>query len=203
LVGFDAFFPLESEVLGWTWQLADGMIEDLEYGRCVRDGKGFSRVALLIFTVGLGMAAAGVASAGYLPIVGPGLMRFESVSTPSAVLILPPLPLGDVTPPELSAGNQITSEQTLTNLGPMRATEPGSDVLAAPFESQLLSTSVFPPESSSANGTKVMTPSMLLEYFQVNASETNKPANTVLIPFEFVPPRPNRPASSKATFSNP
>jgi hypothetical protein len=62
---------------------------------------------------------------------------------------------------------------------------------------------VFPPESSSANGTKVMTPSMLLEYFQVNASETNKPANTVLIPFEFVPPRPNRPASSKATFSNP
>lgn len=148
---------------------------------------------LKMCAVGLTLAATAAAHSGYLALVGPPPLRFESRMHPGvARLALPPLavqtndapkaaevlPVGPMPPPAESAGN--------TNLLPIEINI---------FES------VEPPAHLATNpveGTDMVLPQVWLKYF---ARSTNAAVNSgVIVPVGFLPPQTVELPASKAKY---
>ena len=152
--------------------------------------------------LGAGVTFAG--SSGYLAKVGPVPLRFQTNISNDARVVLPPLRTDDSSSLPPASEEKDTSadpaiESTATR--PAVATENSSPVLVDPLNQ--VSTNSVPPASGINNETNaVISPQMLLRFFQPSGSGARAEA-VVVVPPVFSPPRPVTPVSSSATYTSP
>ena len=139
----------------------------------------------------------------YLPVVGPPPLRFSA----------PPRKLAEL--PPLSTAPGLTTNQDVNQIfGPMpmalaaTSTTPTNTLpqspqgivnATVPSDSVLPETNLVPSEMA----TDELTTQTLMKFFRTNSATTNHPDSGVLLPFGFVPPRPNPVPSSSATYTSP
>ena len=144
-------------------------------------------------------------AAAYLPVIGPGSLRFlPEPPPPAASVVAPSPPAIPVAPPPAAILAPADEEDDFdefvgTSLGTNVVTVvaqspsmPGSETNA--------SFSLFTPP-----GNDPITPQVLLHYFHQRFGETNDPAAGVTVPLMFIPPQSDggpRP-SSKVIYSSP
>jgi hypothetical protein len=151
-------------------------------------------------------AVGAATSDGYLALLGPAPLRFQETPPPALHVALPPLAMTNEVPREVSppAAPPV----------PCPAAPP-ADTAVDPFEWSWLSTDPSeapgtapaaapdlwpaPPEPPPATAPTLITPQMLLEYFQPLRAGTNGPA-TLSVPVQFYPPTPLPAPSSRATY---
>ena len=155
-------------------------------------------VALALVLCG---GAAWAEPVGYLPLLGPGPLRFQSAPKPVSLASLPPLSMGEAmaeksekpdTKPA-ATNETATAVEKIQPPVPLEARAPdvantNKLVVVTPF--------VLPGESSPVQ----VSPQALMKFFQTSPTGTNRPEAVVLVPLEFVPPTPLVPPPSKATF---
>ena len=139
----------------------------------------------------------------YLPAVGPPPLRFAA--PPRKLAELPPLStssglttnqdLPEVSDPMPRALDATSTNATNTLLQPPQVianvTILGDSVLQEP--------SVVPTDVT----TDELTTQTLMKFFLAKSATTNHAGTGILLPFGFVPPRPNPVPSSSATYTSP
>ena len=170
----------------------------------------------LLFLVGSLLTS--LATAGptpvYLPVLGPGPLRFRAPPPPPGDRpVLPPLPKGDEVPivkeepvmpylvPDLST--LLTPPAPLA-LPPPVLDEPAPTVIKAssPVLAPSATTTISGPVVESDSG-NLLTPQMLVQFFRSQAGRTNGTGTILAVPAFTPPPPPTPPPSSTATFSTP
>lgn len=148
--------------------------------------------------------------AAYLPVIGPGPLRFESL--PEPVAVAPAVPVAIPAEPAPAAPTTNDSDAPLVPF----------PILAPPVpeaNSQTNTVSSVPAPEASLNGTNNSTsalepgwakpqndfisPQMMLHFFQRKFGETNAPETGVVVPVNFTPPSPGPRPASKATYVTP
>ena len=148
---------------------------------------------------------AGAITPGYLPVIGPSPIRFQTEARAAPRVSLPPLQTGVEAKP-VDAGEAHdkppVTNVLATNAGPATAAvatnadSSSAGVAAAPLP---VPTLVAPPAAPT-----VVTPQMFLPFFTQAPGATNAPTATVVLPagLNFTPPVPTPPSSS-ATYVTP
>ena len=175
----------------------------------IRASKTSRTIFLWIISAGLGLPVVMGGPVPYLPLIGPGPIRFQQLPQPvtPAVVPLPP-ETAERAAGETAATNAVPWTEILaairedTNVGPVPSGELGAvtNRIASGRAAVAGVAPVFGGEST--NG--VVTPQAFLEIFQQRFPMTTNSQTIVLLPVEFVPPQPfEPPPSSKATFTTP
>lgn len=144
--------------------------------------------------------------AGYLPLVGPGTLRFKG-SLPPVILTLPPLP---------AASDGFSSGTNVVSGKPSAAHNE-----AVPVEIDWEAPALFPdlvgdPETISTNtpptmagetstlntNATVVTPQMLVPFFKLASPRDSSSRSSLILPLNLAPPTPGLAPSSKATLTD-
>lgn len=144
--------------------------------------------------VGLGLVAAQTGDASdYLATIGPAPLRFQKPAL-VASLALPPLLMHDPVPPP--------PEVVPTKPAPVAANPPPA--AEAPVSAPALPPpALLPPATSDTNAPPILSPQMLLHFFNQWSGTNRAPTTTIVTPVEFTPPRPFAPPSSTSTYLSP
>jgi hypothetical protein len=146
---------------------------------------------------------AGTPQRPYLQVVGPTPLRFST----------PPRKLAEL--PPISTSSELTTNQDLQEVsGPMPMALAATSTTATntllqspkvianvtvPIDMVQPETSLVPTETT----TEELTTQTLMKFFRTNSATTNRADTGILLPFGFVPPRPNPVPSSSATYTSP
>ena len=137
------------------------------------------------------------AGPGYLPVVGPPALRFETPRPAPLAPLIPLPPLITIEPrPDPSANDSPSPGPDLSNAA-------FNSVLTDPFAVPEIAGPVPTPATSVAPSapaeTETLVPQMFMKYF-TGRTGTNLSGVSLYAPVGFVPPLPIVPVSSSATF---
>lgn len=148
-------------------------------------------------------------SGPYLPRTGPTVLRFELAMTRPPTVMLPPLTTPEQPQEDSSATARVGSLEAPAPVTtpPAEAPAPASastnEAAAVAADASNGQTNLAAlPSSSSASDSLVVTPEMLVQYFQPTQGTTNPASASVFVPVSvgFTPPRPKSPTSSEAIY---
>jgi hypothetical protein len=131
-----------------------------------------------------------LASAGYLPVVGPVPLRFRQPALPATNLVRMTLPPPETEPATASIPDNAEAKKTAPAPNPPPAAPP-------PAASPTVATNPAEPAATPASE-PMISPQMLMKYFN---RSTNGVSGGILAPVDFAPPAPAKPPSSTATYS--
>ena len=145
---------------------------------------------------------------GYLPAVGPSPLRFQSPPARVIAIALPPLQMGTEEPPAPPVPVDIAPvEIAVTPLAPAVAQPATSNAIAptpTPTATNVVTAiaanrapTVIVPETEAA---PVVSPQMLLQFFQTKAASSTNREVSVMTPLGFNPARPAPTPSSTAAY---
>ena len=152
----------------------------------------FGRMRHLAVSTALfaGLGTVVLASPGYLPVVGPVLLRYRTPASPTVALVRMPLPPADVPPVEEPAPEPV-------------AAKPAPAAAPAPAPAPMVLQATTPPSPAepvaAATGEQMVSPQMLVRFFN---RSTNGGGAGIIAPMDFTPPAPTSPQSSTATYSS-
>jgi hypothetical protein len=171
-----------------------------------------ARIALAFILQGMGM----VGLADYLPVVGPKPLRIAEPMAYPNLGLLPPLPMSDREAREGHSGNAkdgaedgkpsgakpsvddvLGATQVPPNTGPAANSQP--EVITTIRDRTLPETPIFIPPHVDTAPEPLLSPQMLLPYFQQSMGTNRTSGVSVTLPLIFspaTPPTPNPPSSS-------
>jgi hypothetical protein len=170
----------------------------------------FPRVFALLALIATGGTAAITAHADYLPRVGPSALRFQAdVPQLPLALLLPGLHSTNLVATTASSTTKTNQPGGLDLVGelakPVPALETTSPLIAdsdpATWTQELVASSypIVPSRVENARESDIVTPQMLLQYFQ--RRDALKGEVGVTMPMTFTPPTQSERPSSKATYT--
>lgn len=142
----------------------------------------------------LALPVAGVAA--YLPMIGPAPLRFQAPPHPPMAA---PVPLVQDPIPEPEPDSTAAASPAATNPPPAQLE---AVVIVAKSPDPADATNA-PPAVLGPTDASLITPQMMMHFFQRKFGDTNGPNTDVVLPFVFTPPVPLSRPASKATFSTP
>lgn len=180
-----------------------------------------NRLFALVLSCPLALSAS--AGVGYLAIIGPAPLRFETRPRPipSALALLPPLRLEEPLPPApptnaLALLTATNPQPAVAVAGPVAVAPPAPALTNLPLATALLVTNpivpllpFYPPAATGPllapgfdpnDPNALITAQMLIHYFRPQG--TNTIGTSVLGPL-FLPPRPASPPSSTIRYTTP
>jgi hypothetical protein len=145
------------------------------------------------------------AARGYLAMVGPSPLHFQSPASPRPAVVLPPLP-----PPQAQGsqdGHKAPPEAAPDSIPP--ASPPKLPVAEPPAPQRQTTSSltnaepdtfITLPGAKPVEPAGVISPQLLLEFFRPFQNGTNGVRAAALVPVQFVPPASVPSPSSRATY---
>ncbi len=152
--------------------------------------------------------------AAYLPVTGPGPLRFRPAKPRVATVPVKAPAVGNDTGEKAETATTTATALTNTNTPAVVtistnqvAMEAITNTVRSPSltEEMAFLNSLTNLDQSAANGgpeTGSLTPQMMLHFFQKDR-EGRRPSSVIAVPFSFIPPVPFAPPESKATFTTP
>jgi hypothetical protein len=148
------------------------------------------------WVAGLLLAWPGASLAAYLPMIGPVPLRFEA---PTHLPTASPLPLVQDSVPEPETNVTAAVPPPNTHAAPA---QPESIVIVAKSPDPADATNA-PPAFIGPIDASLVTPQMMMHFFQLKSGDTNGPNTDVVLPFAFTPPVPAPRPPSKASYFTP
>jgi hypothetical protein len=155
-------------------------------------------------------SAVAVSAVGYLRVVGPSPLRFETSAEYTATL--PPLSLSEPLDPEPSAGSTNAPPDKPTAAPPVTSTPQPLRVISSsppvtaptplPLPTEAARPESAPNPFSPGPDNSSLTPQMLIQFFQ-QAGRTNHVGTSIVTPLNFTPPPTAAAPSSTATYIGP
>ena len=167
---------------------------------------------LALTMVGLGLVAAHTGDASdYLAAIGPAPLRFQKPAL-AASLALPPLLMHDPGPPHPEV---VPTNSAPVDADPRPAAEAPASASAPALPPVPVATPTHavdvvlpppdlpPPARSDPDAPPILSPQMLLHFFNKWSGTNSVSTTTIVAPVEFIPPRPSAPPSSTSTYLSP
>ncbi len=155
--------------------------------------------------VGLGLVSAHTGDASdYLAAVGPAPLRFQKPALVAGVALPPLLMHEPVTPhPEVVLTNPPPVAANPPPAAEAPVSAPGLPPVPVATPTNAVDVVVPLPATSDPNASPILSPQMLLHFFNRWSGTKSFSTTTILPPVEFTPPRPFAPPSSTATYLSP
>jgi hypothetical protein len=134
--------------------------------------------------------AAGLRS-GYLVTVGPSALCFQQPPVPKPTVVLPPLPVADITPTSTATPPPPAPTPVAGQRGPSLSTNETIAVESPPARAL--------PMLPETTNEVLVTPQMLLEFFRQKTGRDT----SVVLPLNFIPPQTSSRPSSTASYDSP